>query len=1067
MSLHLYTSNRMEALVDGLATKLSRPLASPFGEEEIVVQSKGMQRWLSMELALRLGIFANARFPFPNLMVAGLFQKMFSELPSSSPFSKEVMSWRVMALLPELLDREPFGPLRHYLDRDHDGLRSFQLAQKIADTFDQYTLYRSEMLLGWEAAEAGSLAGGWQAVLWRKLVSSTTGVHRGRLRERFCRQAAAAKTAPSWIPERITVFGISYLPALHLSILSAVSRLTEVNLFFLSPSREYWADILSKKASARLPAPERELRSEGNPLLALLGSIGRDFSDMIVDFSDEALEEEDLYRDPGTGSLLHTLQSDMLNLQGTGEEGVLTLAPSDRSIRINSCHSPLREIEVLHDTLLAMLEEQSGLTPREIVVMTPDIESYAPYISSVFGAGANGGVALPYTIADRRLMNEGEIAAGLLALLDLGGSRLGAPELFDFLIAPPVSRRFGLSESDLFTIRGWIEQTRVRWGMDEGDRVQRGLPSYRENSWRAGLERLLLGYAMPDEGELFQGVLPYDALEGSMAATLGVFAEFLDLIEAFMQSLQKPRRLEGWRHYFLGLLDDFFVPAESSEREWAAIREVIDQIGKLALEAEFTAEVEPAVILAWLKGRLEQEEQGLGFMTGGITFCAMLPMRSIPFRVVALIGMNDTAFPRQSRPPGFDLISLEPKRGDRSLRNEDRYLFLESIISARDVLYISYLGQSIRDNSELPPSVLVSELLDAIQRRFVLPSGASLQEHLVVRHRLQPFNQEYFSTNSRLFSYSEENYQALLQQEQGAGQAIRPFMESPLSELPDEWKEVPLQRLLRFYDNPAAFFLEHRLGIRLEGAAQPLTDREPFALEGLERYAMQQELLEVVLRGGEAEMMLPLFRSRGVLPPARQGELAFLSTLDEVRKFALKVQEKTASTGGLPPLEADIQLGGFRLTGQLEGVWPEGMLRYRCAELKERDQIRCWIEHLVLNTIAPAGYGRRSTLVMRNRSVQYSEVENASALLEQLLNRYWQGLLMPLRFFPRSSMAYAVKEELKAAAAAWQDGYNNFRGEGSEPAIRRCFGAGDPFDSEFCTIALELLKPMMQAGGRG
>ena len=1061
MPLNLYTSNRMEVLVDTLAAALREPLASPFQQEVIVVQSRGMQRWLSMELASRFGVWANGHYPFPNAMVQELFRMLFPAMPDTSSFVPEVMSWRIMRLLPELLGTEPFGTLRRYLSDDPDGLKLFQLSEKIADTFDQYTLYRPEMLSGWEAGELQPPGDEWQPILWQKLAEGN-GMHRGKLKELFCRQLSPLSPGVKEMPERITLFGISYLPKFHLDMLSAVAKVTEVNLFLLSPTREYWGDILSRKAIVRLPEDERALRTEGNPLLASLGRIGRDFSDMIIDISDSAFHQDERYEDPGEECLLHGLQSDILNLSGTGEERELRPHdPLDRSVRIHSCHSPLREIEVLYDNILAMLEEYPDLTPRDIVVMTPDIESYSPYISTVFGAGGNG-AGLHYSIADRRMMHEGEIAAAVLKLLALPGSRLAASELFDLLASPPVSRRFLVESDELDLIRLWIEKTGIRWGMDEGDRTARHLPAYRENSWKAGLDRLLLGYAMPDENQLFNGILPYDDLAGSSAETLGKFAEFVTAIESFVKSFERIRSLDEWRTRFQALLADFILPSDSSEREFATIAALAEELGEVAVKAEYTGEVTPAVMLSWLRARLEQQEQGLGFMTGGITFCAMLPMRSIPFRVVVLIGMNDSAFPRQSRAPGFDLIAREPQKGDRSLRNEDRYLFLESILSARDLLYISYVGQSIKDNSELPPSVLVSELLDAVRRGFSLPHKKdTVENYLVVHHRLQAFNRAYYSASSPLFSYSAENYHALVEKERPAAPS-RPFMSAPLAEPPVELKSVSLQQLLRFYDNPAGFFLEQRLGIRLEGTVEPLEDREPFAVQGLELYSLKQELLEVVLQGGEPQELLPLYRSQGVLPPARHGELLFRKILDEVQEFAATVQEKTFNNRPLAPLEIDLQLGEFRLTGQLGRVWPQNLLHYRLAKMKMKDQMRGWIEHLVLNTAEQPGYPRESCLVMIDDTKNYAPVADAAGHLEHLLKRYWQGLSMPLRFFPRSSLAFATKEDLDAARKVWRDDtFNNRPGEGSDPAIQRCFGSVEPFDGEFCSLAVELLKPML------
>jgi exodeoxyribonuclease V gamma subunit len=1072
MALNLFTSNRMEVLVDALGTVFeSRRLHSPFDKEVIVVQSRGMQRWLSMELAARFGVWANGHYPFPNALVSELFERLGLDHPDSSSFSKEVMTWKIIRLLPELVDIGVFTPLRTYLADDRDGLKCFQLAAKIADTFDQYTLFRPDLLAGWEGKPDADLME-WQAVLWRKLVAEAAGKHRGRLKDEFCRKLGTVRHSSALFPERISLFGVSYLPQFYLDMLSAVAKIIDVNLFFLSPTREYWGDIVSKRALVKMPDSERSLRTEGNPLLASLGTVGRDFSEMVLDLSEEAVVQEEPYYEPGEETLLHALQSDIFTLSGTGEDGVLReLDPGDRSVQVHSCHSPMREIEVLHDNLLFMLDTFPALTPRDILVMMTDVETYSPYISTVFGRADEGVPVLPYSIADRKFMNEGGVALSVMKLLDLQGSRMTAPELFDLLSMPPVSRRFQLDDEGLDAIRGWIEGTRIRWGMDESDRIERELPPYSENSWRAGLDRLLLGYAMQDEGVLFDGILPYDEMEGSVVEHLGKFAEFVDWVDKLIKEIDRSRTLALWQDFFLAMLDGFILVDVGSERELTAIYGVVNRIAQIAGDARFEGEVYPAVMLSWLRSNLEEEEHGLGFMTGGITFCSMLPMRSIPFRVVAMVGMNDGAFPRQDRSPGFDLIAREPRRGDRSKRSEDRYLFLETILSARDVFYISYLGQSIRDNSEIPPSVLVSELLDAVGRGFLIPDNGTPEEHLVVRHRLQAFHPAYFTeSDTRLFSYSRENSRALAVTA-SAKSRVRSFIDAPISQPPEELRTVPIERLLRFYDNPAAYFLTERLGIRFGASVTPLEEREPFSVEGLDGYFMKQELLEVELQDGDAEKLLPLFRSRGILPPSQHGERVFRMMLDEVRKFARVVMEKTGCDNPLAPLDTELQLGGFRLTGRLDRLTTTCRVQVRCATMKPKDQIRSWITHLVLNAAAPEGYPSETLLVMLDKSKRYSALDNAALHLERLLRYYWEGLAEPLPFFPKASLAWAGKygeeseKRLNAALGVWADGYNT-AGEGADPAIERCFGAEPPFNERFSTIADELLLPMIEHGGK-
>ena len=1065
MFLRLYTSNRLEKLTDVFAELLGRkPLSSAFDPEVILVQSRGMQRWISMQLAARFGVWGGAEYPFPNAFVQELFNRFDLCRPDSAKFSKAAMCWSVMRLLPGLLERESFTSLRSYLLNDRDGLKLFQLSGRIADTFDQYTLFRPDMLSAWEDGEEfGSLD--WQPELWRALMAGSSGMHRGRMREEFCRRIVHEPLPPGF-PTRISLFGISYLPPFHIGILDLLASRIEVNIFLLSPTQEYWSDIVDRRRLFRMSESERELSTEGNPLLASLGRNGRDFSDLLLEVVNFEAQDE-FYSDPGHATLLHALQSDMLKLSGTAEGGERQAAPdtADRSVQVHSCHNPLREVEVLHDNLLDLLEHLPGLEPRDIVVMTPDIETYSPYIATVFGGARDGVPRLPHSIADRRMLDEGGIAPAMLKLMGVYGSRHTAPALFDLLASPPVSRRFRLDDEELGTIRRWVEQTRIRWGMDERSRKGLGLPPFRENSWRAGLERLLLGYAMPDEGILYEEILPFN-VEGD-AETLGKLADFVDSVEKLSVKFERTGSLEAWRELFVWMLDTFIEADEGSERELAQITSEIDRITELAGHSGFEGDVSATVMIAWLRSRLEEAQMGLGFMTGGITFCAMLPMRSIPFRVVAMIGMNDGAFPRQQRPPGFDMMSRMPRKGDRSVRGDDRYLFLESILSARDVLYLSYVGQSIRDNSELPPSVLVSELLDAVQRGFDFPENNDAISRLVVKHRLQGFNPAYFNEASGLFSYSADNFRAL----QGRNSvAMRPFIEEPLAGAVDEDLSVTIDELVKFFSNPAALFLDRSLGLKPAAALRPLEEREPFGTDGLDAFLMRQALLETLLDGGNVQAQLPLFRSRGVLPPATHGELLFGKLLAETEEFARRLQ--VLQGGAVPGLhEVDLDIGGYRITGRLLNLLPSGQLMYRCAKMREKDRIRSWIYHLVFDACS-AGCSRETRLVMLDGSLLYHPVQDAATHLETLVSFYRQGLSEPLPFFPRASLAWASKadkterERRDAALAAWRDGFDGREGEGADSAYRCCFGEEPPFDERFGTIADTLLQPMLEHRGK-
>jgi len=1072
-ALKLFTSNQLEILADELAGIIRTPLAYPLDKEVIVVQSRGMERWISMELAKRHGICANTSFPFPNAFVNSVLQKALPNLPDQSTFEPEVITWRIMKLLPSLIAEPGFKSLMTYLSETEGDLKRFQLSERIADLFDQYLLFRPEMMLRWDQGEEDH----WQAVLWRELVKGHENAHRAALGKTLIELLENSSTQLEDLPERVSVFGISTLPRFHIQLFASISRFTQVNLFLMNPCMEYWADISSEweikrilnKGQTKPVSPEERYLEKGNSMLASMGKLGREFFDLINEFDCEDIQS---FEAPGERNLLTCLQSDILNLRERGQEPEKkkTIAENDTSIQIHSCHSPMREVEVLYDRLLEMFEDDPDLEPKDILVMTPDIEAYAPYIQAVFDVSAGDSGKIPFSIADQSVKVEGRIIETFLAIMSLMDSRFSAFQVMAILESRAVQHRFGLSETDIALIRKWVEDTRIRWGIDGASRGEIGLPDLPENTWKAGLDRLLLGYAMHGrENTLFEGLLPFDNMEGSETLVLGKFLEFTDQLFLHVKTLARSRTLAEWAGILSRLLEFFFLPDEDTEPELQIIRRTLNNLAEEGKRSGFDEKVDTSVIKSLLAQRFEKEGFGFGFITGGVTFCAMLPMRSIPFRVICLIGMNGDSYPRQSKPLGFDLMARNPKKGDRSRRNDDdRYLFLESLLSAREWLYISYVGQSIRDNTVIPPSVLVSEIMDYVDQGFNFEGGKIL-EHMVTKHRLQPFSPEYFREGAGLFSYSRENFEAA-QCLGKSRQAPGPFISDRLPDPEEEWKTVDVNDLCSFFINPTKFLLSRRLGIFLDEGAAVLQDTEPFHVEGLERYLLAQDLVERRLAGHDLKEVFHRTRAAGLLPHGTVGTCVYDSLSHGIEDFA----EKTGAyvrEGTLSPLEVDLSISGFTLTGRIDAIYPERLIRYRYARITPKDRIRTWIHHLVLNCIKSPGYPLSSMLVGLEKewaAWEYLPLENAENILSVLLDKYWEGLARPIHLFPESSWVYAQQllekersdgEALKKAHEAWMGGYH--RGEMEDLYYTFCFRNVDPIDSEFRDTALAVFGPIV------
>jgi len=1063
--LQVYHSNRLEALVEELARITAAPLVDPFRPETIVVQNQGMARWIAQQLAQRNGIGAQLDFPLPARFLWRVVQAWLPETPDATGFDKNALLWRVYRQLPELLDRPAFAPLIRYLADDASGLKLYRLAQRIADLFDQYLVFRPELVLGWEQGEDEH----WQAVLWRALGTGGDQAHRARLLAEL--ESAMARDEPDTdaLPERVCLFGLSALAPVYVRIFGALADRIPVYLFFLNPCREYWSDLVDERGQARRRARARRagrpdptgLLDLGNPLLASLGHAGQVFLDQLLELGGL---DYDRFLSPRGDRLLQRVQRDLLELIDPCAAEPQVVARDDFyfSMQLHGTHGPLREIQVLHDRLLHLFEALDGLEPRDIIVMAPDIDRYAPYVEAVFGA-ADGSLRIPWSIADRRIAGTRPVLDALKYLLALPSSRFEAGELLSLLEIPALRRRFDLDDQSVERIRTWVRESGVRWGQDGAMRADLGLPDESANTWDFGLQRLFLGYALPPDAddELYAGVLPYPDAEGSEAVALGQLAALVETLGVWRRRLTVPRSLAGWRSAVSELLADCFAPDDEEEALLQLVRDGLDAAVVRAEAAGLDRPVGLEILRAIVRDLLDDNRGAHRFLTGRVNFCNMVPMRSIPFRVVCLIGMNGTDFPRPQRPLSFDLMARHPRRGDRSRRRDDRYLFLEALLSARDVLYLSWVGNDERDNSLKVPSVVIEELLDYLRRGYRLPDGADPTERLVLRHPLQPFSRCYFDRHSdlgddRLFSYAQTWLEAARTQVEGE---LPPFFDTELPEPGEAFRTLELADLIRFLCNPARYFLTERLGLSLPEEAEILPDTEPFDAAGLEGYRLDQVLLQE-LSAGQAPASIPArLRGAGILPHGTPGELLLGERLAAAEHFVQRLQDHPAPEA--EPIEVDLTLAGFRVQGQLRNPHATGLVDYRFGRLNAKDRLRAWVRHLVLNILAPEGIEPTSTFIARDRILRLAPVPDAESLLADLLALYRQGLTRPLAFFPESALAWLEHGYGSGFDHAWRGRYNPAP-ERDRIEVRIAFRGREPIGEEFEQTAAHILGPMLE-----
>ncbi len=1079
-SIHLHRSNRTELLAATLAEILRSDPLSPMEEEWIVVQGPGMQRWLSIELATSLGVWANARFPFPRHLVETAMRGVLDlEDEEPSVLQPGPLLWAVARELQECKGHKDFAEIRQYLDlgveqglpdsqlRRRSERKLFQLAERVAGLLERYTIYRPELLADWESGRGD----GWQPALWRSLTKRHDNRHPGAMLTRFLEEVGKGSSPITGIPRRVCLFGISSLPPIYMRVLSALAQRVELHLFVLSPSREYWADL---RRRGRTAEPQEE---EGNALLASLGRLSGDFQQVLEDNAQYQETDQDLYRAPAMEEgMLATLQADILDLRSRGQGQVsehsppcLSIAPEDCSIAIHSCHSPMREVEVMHDQIVSLLEADPTLQARDIVVMTPDIESYAPLIDAVFASDAKDRPRIPYRIADRSDRSTFPVLQAFAKVLATLGGRMSASEVLELLSFEVIASRFEIEDEDLEQIKSWIVGAGIRWGVDAEHRDSVGQPALAENTWQFGLDRLLLGYAMEGgDKDLYGDVLPFDDVEGNHTKVLGHLLEFSNSLFRFRQAIAKPTSLSQWSSMLSALLATMVQLTESNVGEHRLIRDCVDELVTGASVAGFTDELSFDTVKSALEQGWNSGGSARGFLSGGVTFCQLMPMRSIPFRIVCVLGMSDGSFPRSVHPLAFDQMAAAPKTGDRTPRDDDRYLFLEAILSARQALLISYVGRSIRSNAILPPSVLVGELLELMSDSFTAREG-TVEERIVVQHPLQPFSPLYFghSDDTRLFSYSKAYGRGALSLGDEVG-ASEPFLAGPLSLEEGIAREVSIDELVRFFANPTKNLLQNRLGLFLEEEDSVTGDREPMSLAGLERYQVGDELLRRSLHDDDSLAVYSSVRAGGKLPLGAVGRVhyeALNASAMSLRACALQYTEESP----LESLNVDRMIGDTRLTGTLSDLWPSGRVQVAYTRLGKSSELGHWIRHLCLCLVAPSSQSRRTILIGRAPKsdglleVIFSEAEDPEEQLAHMIQLYWAGQVAPIPFFPGTARAFAAtlsgakpsaleaetyQKARKAALSAFE-GSGQFPGESEDPYVSQVFHDSSCLDADF------------------
>ncbi len=1060
VGVHVHRSERTDVLLRELAAVLAQPPEDPLAPDLVAVPTPGIERFISQGLARCLGtsptdrdgICANVLFPSPTTIVNDVVARTTGQDPRTDPWLPQRAAWSLLAVVDRSADHRWCRPLARHLGLAPDVARTpgdrrdrrFAVAARLTRLFASYGAQRPSLILDWAAGRDLDGVGAalpddlqWQPELWRRLRAEIASPSPAERLAATC-QALVADPGAIDLPQRLSVFGPSRLPAHHLRVLEALGAGREVHLWLPDASPRAW----ESQHETRTPMRRSSEDAAGAVRHPLLRSFGRDARELRVQLDGGALASirttdchhgADLTGATLLGRLQVQIRDDVDPWTTRTRSGPYVIPPGDSSIQVHACPGQPRQAEVVRDVILGLLQGDPTLQPRDILIMSPDLATFAPVLSAAIGEDPTGvGAAgdLRLRIADRTPEQDNELLATTAVVLQMLPGRMGLSEVLELAARPPVRSRFGFDDDTLARLTTLATQAGITWGLDRATRDGYLVP-VPAGTWAWGLDRLLLGVAMSEDGlEHFGDVLPLDDVQGGDVRAVGQLAEFVTRLVQLRDITQPRHTARQWADILMTLVTDLMDAR--GEDAWQ-LPHALGVLSALAVNADRHAddlELSLAEVRVMLRGVLEGRPTRANFRSGGLTVCGLAPMRSVPYRVICLVGLDDVAFPRSPAADGDDVLARDPLVGERDPRSEDRQLLLDAVMAATDHLVVTYTGRDDRSNEPRPPCPPLAELLDAVDATAVTAAGTPARDQVLVTHPLQPFDARNFIAGALILGgpFSHDRRALAAARTVAGPRASRvPFIVGDLR--PEPVRQLSLHQLAAFLASPPAAFLRHRLGLVPSHDDDPPPEALPIDPDGLARWAIGERALRQVMRGLPATSVAEAERLRGQLPPGALGGQVLQGIGTSVSALAHRAGGLRQGPGR--PMSVRLQVAdGVRLVGTVPGVHGDRIVRVTYARAKPTHQVRVWPELLAAAAHEEAS-GWAAYLVARGTDVtlRAPDPEAALRILGELAQLYCAGLTSPLPLMPATGMHYVQRRVrgqrpqtalLAARGTAWQ-----------------------------------------------
>ena len=1067
MAFTIYHSNHLDSL-QYMASYLiqQNPLENPLLPEYFIIHSSGMTNWLKSALAEEHNIFANTKLEFPINQIVTMIENLLTEeerAKTNLRISRLTLTWAVFDVLKNssLTDLEI---LARYLSTDHtehSDVRMMALAEEIAGLLDKYLAYRPDWFEAWQKNQLlfnDSVDELWQQKIWQEIYQKVIPQYYLANIMDLLKSIPAERYQNPKIPTRLFVIGISTLPPLFIDLLHTLSKHIDVHMFFTNPSQFYWGDltqyrnrnvqrIIFESAEARdeifspnidehglnseSEVSEQWLEFHGNPLLASFGKIGRDFIHLLSQYDD--IREIEAFSEPETTGLLGYVQREVFNLSAVNQDQAKYFVENDdQSISFHAHYSERREVEGLYDQLLHAFNDDETLEPKDIIVMVSDIDRYRPMIEAVFGSPFSFDAKIPFTISDFTLGKHEPILEAFLLLLSMPESHFTISELLTLLEIPEIAERFNIAQSDRDLIRKWVENSQIKFGIDQQHLSELNVREEPTNTWLWGLKRLLLGYSFNESVEI-DGVLAFPYIQGGEAITLGHLVDFVDALIHLKQQLSQTYSLDEWRTILPEIWATFYIDSDTTQYRLQHLQSIWNNFLDEGANIEFDQPISIHLIQRHLNEHLSSFRPESRFLTGSVNFCTFIPMRSIPFKIVCMLGMNQESFPHRKQYPEYDLMQMHPARGDRSTVNDERYLFLEAILSAKSQLYISYIGKNIHNNSEMFPSLFVNELQHYLDELAETESGQSVAQQLTIHHPLSPFSASLFQPNSKIHSFQK----AWLPRSHELDDTEYDVKNADIQHL-------STKQLIDAYKDPLKSFSIQHFGINFyQQSIREIEDDEVFALserDALETYQARIQLIEELFYNDIPDDLLhdyarhelfQQYKAEGKLPKFAFAKLDWHAFIEPIVRMVLAAKANHCQYG----VEQQVQmtLDNIVMDGTIVGTDETQQCLVFAGKWNLKRQFDATITH-ILNTLRLQRSITTKIFFYDNKKVSETviepmDIDSAESTLRKLLKGYQENLISPFMLASESTLRVKDKKLLQKHINFIVDAYHDYQPE--------------------------------------